>query len=58
MIPGAFKRQRAVSKRVPRERQCPARPKEVKSQKLRVGMCREGVSERRSAERFEVKRRR
>ena len=58
MLPGAFERQSTVSMCIPCERQCPARSDYVKSQKLRVGGCREVGSERRSAERCEVRGRR
>ena len=55
MIPGAFERQSTLSKRIPRDRERPARSDEVESRKLCVGRRSEGESERWSAERREVK---
>ena len=55
MIPGAFERQSTLSKRIPRDRERPARSDEVESRKLCVGRCSEGESERWSAGRCEVK---
>ena len=43
MIPGAFERQRTISKRIPCGRQRPARPTEHKSPKLRVAVGSEGA---------------
>ena len=58
MIPGAFERQQAVCKRIPRERQRSARPVDVEARKLCLRRCGEEVSERQSAQRYEVKGRR
>ena len=58
MTLGAFERQSALSKRIPRDRQRSARPDGVESRKLCVGGCGERVSDRRSAERCEGRGRR